>query len=68
MSMQKKYPGRLNVPVTQEMYDWVREQSGGDGFMASFTRKLLVDAIAIYVIQIQQEKPDALIIDTEEKE
>ena len=68
MSMQKKYPARLNVPVTQEMYDWVREESGGDGFMASFTRELLVKAIVAYAIQNEQVKPNTFIIDTEEKE
>lgn len=68
MSMQKKYPARLNVPVTQGMYDWVREESGGDGFMASFARELLVKAIAVYAIQNEQVKPNTFIIDTEEKE
>jgi len=68
MSMEKRYPGRLNIPCTQEMADFVREQSGGDGKMAHFSRELLEKAIADYKIHNPQVKPDELIIDTEEKE
>ena len=66
MSMKKKYPARLNIPVTQEMKDWVIEESGGDGFMASFARKLLTKAIAVYAIQNEHVKPTTLVIDTED--
>lgn len=67
MSMTKLYPARLNIPCTQEMRDWVRKESGGDGYMARFTRELLVEAIAIYVIRNEQEKPETFVLDSEEE-